>query len=31
MARKLVLDANRFLADRVAGLGVEYYAVGVPA
>jgi len=30
MERKLVLDANRFLADRVSGLGVEYYAVGVP-
>ena len=30
MQRKLVLDANRFLADRVSGLGVEYYAVGVP-
>jgi len=29
MERKLVLDANRFLADRVAGLGVEYDAVGV--
>jgi UDPglucose 6-dehydrogenase len=31
MQRKLVLDANRFLANRVSGLGVEYYAVGVPA
>jgi len=31
MERKLVLDANRFLADRVSGLGVEYYAVGVPS
>jgi len=30
MQRRLVLDANRFLADRVAGLAVEYYAVGVP-
>ena len=29
MERKLVLDANRFLADRVAGLEVEYDAVGV--
>jgi UDPglucose 6-dehydrogenase len=30
MQRRLVLDANRFLADRVVGLAVEYYAVGLP-
>ena len=31
MQRKLVLDANRFLAARVAGLDLEYFAVGIPA
>lgn len=31
MKRKLVLDANRFLEDRFAGLDVEYYAVGMPS
>lgn len=31
MQRRLVLDANRFLATSMAGLDVEYYAVGVPA
>ena len=30
MARPLVLDPNRFLAARLAGLTTEYYAVGVP-
>ena len=30
MRRRLVLDANRFLAERMAGLDVEYFAVGVP-
>ena len=30
MVRRLVLDANRFLAQSTAGLDVEYYAVGVP-
>jgi UDPglucose 6-dehydrogenase len=30
MRRKLVLDANRFLAAKIAGLDIEYYAVGVP-
>ena len=30
MKRRLVLDANRFLASNVAGLDIEYYAVGVP-
>jgi UDP-glucose 6-dehydrogenase len=30
MRRKLILDANRFLAAKVAGLDIEYYAVGVP-
>ena len=28
MARRLVVDANRFLAARLAGLEVEYHAVG---
>ena len=31
MKRRLILDANRFLAARVAGKPVEYVAVGVPA
>ncbi|HEX7598276.1 MAG TPA: nucleotide sugar dehydrogenase, partial [Polyangia bacterium] len=31
MKRRLILDANRFLAARVAGKPVEYLAVGVPA
>ena len=31
MQRRLVLDANRFLAARIAGLDAEYVAVGVPA
>lgn len=32
MRRRLVLDANRFLAKAFAGIAdVEYYAVGVPA
>jgi UDPglucose 6-dehydrogenase len=30
MERRLVLDANRFLAARIAGLDAEYVAVGVP-
>jgi UDPglucose 6-dehydrogenase len=30
MNRKLVIDTNRFLAQRLAGQDVEYYAVGVP-
>lgn len=30
MERKLIVDANRFLAKQVAGLDAEYYAVGVP-
>lgn len=30
MNRKLVVDANRFLAKGFAGLDAEYYAVGVP-
>lgn len=30
MKRRLVIDANRFLAANVVGLDVEYYAVGVP-
>jgi UDPglucose 6-dehydrogenase len=30
MKRRLVVDANRFLAKRFTGLDVEYYAVGVP-
>ncbi|MEO8845970.1 MAG: nucleotide sugar dehydrogenase [Kofleriaceae bacterium] len=30
MQRRFVVDANRFLAKQVAGLDVEYYAVGVP-
>jgi UDPglucose 6-dehydrogenase len=30
MARPLVLDPNRFLAERVRGLAVEYRAVGTP-
>ena len=31
MQRRLVIDANRFLAKRFAGIAdVEYYAVGVP-
>lgn len=31
MQRRLVLDANRFLAAQVAGADAEYLAVGVPA
>jgi hypothetical protein len=32
MRRRLVLDANRFLAKALVGIAdVEYYAVGVPA
>jgi UDPglucose 6-dehydrogenase len=31
MHRRLVLDANRFLADRISALDVEYYAVGLPS
>jgi len=31
MAARVVVDANRFLASRVAGLDVEYHAVGAPA
>jgi UDPglucose 6-dehydrogenase len=30
MKRRLVVDANRFLAAKLAGLDSEYYAVGVP-
>jgi len=30
MTRRLVLDPNRFLAGRVAGIDLEYVAVGVP-
>ena len=30
MKRRLVVDANRFLAKAFANLDVEYYAVGVP-
>jgi UDPglucose 6-dehydrogenase len=30
MKRRLVVDANRFLAKRVEGQDIEYYAVGVP-
>lgn len=30
MTRRLVLDPNRFLAARFAGLDLEYVAVGVP-
>jgi UDPglucose 6-dehydrogenase len=30
MPRPLVLDANRFLGEQLAGLGAEYVAVGVP-
>lgn len=30
MRRPLVLDANRFLASRIAGLDLEYYSVGAP-
>jgi UDPglucose 6-dehydrogenase len=31
MKRRLIVDANRFLAKRVEGQDIEYYAVGVPA
>ena len=31
MQRRLVLDANRFLAAQLAGTDAEYLAVGVPA
>ncbi len=30
MATRVVVDANRFLASRVAALDVEYHAVGAP-
>lgn len=30
MERRLVVDANRFLGAKLAGLDSEYYAVGVP-
>jgi UDPglucose 6-dehydrogenase len=31
MQRRLVLDANRFLAANIAKVDAEYYAVGVPS
>jgi len=31
MAGRVVVDANRFLAGRIAGLATEYHAVGTPA
>jgi UDPglucose 6-dehydrogenase len=31
MRRRLILDANRFLVNRVIDLDAEYYAVGVPS
>lgn len=31
MQRRLVLDANRFLAGKVSGPDTEYYAVGAPS
>jgi UDPglucose 6-dehydrogenase len=30
MQKRLVVDANRFLAKQMAGVDAEYYAVGVP-
>jgi UDPglucose 6-dehydrogenase len=30
MAQRVIVDPGRFLADRIAGLEVDYYAVGVP-
>jgi UDPglucose 6-dehydrogenase len=31
MAGRVVVDPNRFLAERIDGLGIEYHAVGAPA